>query len=160
MSVGASVGSPGVPMVILPSFTFTHRAPFAGPAPVSVTPLFAPELTALVGRKISSVPPKCSVPRPIFVRLPTRTPKSVTVSVVSGSSTLMTDERLAAVSTVKPGIVADAPVYFSVPVRIARFVTSCTNERSEMRVVPLPAISVPPDAKPARSPNSTVPESR
>ena len=81
------------------------------------------------------------------------------VSVVFVSATLMTDERLPAVSTVKPGIVADVPVYMSVPVRIARFVTPCTNERSEMRVVPLPAISVPPAANPVRSPSSTVPES-
>ena len=109
-TVGASAGSPTVPITTLPSFTLKKRKPDPGPIPAGVIPLTLPLSFELCGSIISPVPARCSVPGPIFERLPWIAFSDRMDSVVFVSAMLRTLDRLGWVSIVRPGISADGPV--------------------------------------------------
>ena len=98
-----------------------------------------------------------SVPGPIFVNPPVTTFISASVSVVFALVMLSTEDRLPEESMVTPGIVASPPVYASVPNVSVISEAEFAKERSEAYVVPAPAMSFPPAAKPVSAPSSTGP---
>ena len=98
-----------------------------------------------------------SVPGPVFVNPPVTTFNSASVSVVFALVMLSTEDRLFEASMVTPGIVASPPVYASVPKASVMSEAEFAKERSEAYVVPAPAMSFPPAAKPVSAPSSTGP---